>query len=103
MEGLEAINELLSMTDVIFSGVAAVVAARLFGLGWDLGAIVAGFLCAWLLGPVIMAVLLVLAMSADDQGTALAFLVAIPLVSAVASRLALALIGCLAWTSLRRT
>jgi hypothetical protein len=49
-----------------------------------------------------MAALLVLAFSADDKDTAFAFLLAIPLVSAIASRLALALIGCLAWTSLRR-
>jgi len=35
MEGLDAINQLLSITDVLFSAIAAVVAARLFGLGWD--------------------------------------------------------------------
>ena len=102
MEGLEAVNELLSITDVLFSGIAAVVAARLFGVGWDLGPIVAGFLAAWLLKPVVMAILLGFAMASDNQDTAMAFLVAMPLVSGIMSRLALALIGCLVWTSLRR-
>jgi hypothetical protein len=102
MEGLVALNQFLSIVDVMFSLVAAVVAARLFGLGWDIGAITIAFLAAWLLKPVVMAGLLALAMTSGDQDTALALLIAVPIVSGVASRLALALIGCLLWTSLRR-
>jgi len=102
MEGLDAINQLLSITDVLFSAIAAVVAARLFGLGWDLGPIVAAFLAAWLLKPVVLALLLGFALASSDQDTSLALLLAMPLVSGIMSRLALALIACLIWTSLRR-
>jgi len=51
---------------------------------------------------VVLALLLGFALASSDQDTSLALLLAMPLVSGIMSRLALALIACLIWTSLRR-
>src|SRR3954453_13418914 len=101
-KALASYEQFLDVWDLLWSLAAAGTANRLFGLGWDLGGLIAGFLSAWLLKPVILAGLYALALNSSDKESALAYLIAIPAVSGVATQTALALIGCLTWTSLRR-
>ena len=102
MEGIDQLEQLLSITDVLYALGAAVIATRLFGLGWDFGAIATAFLAAWLVKPLILGLMLGFAVTADNPDNALTLFLAMPLVSGVVSTLALALIGCLIWTSVHR-